>query len=103
MREGALPERVDAATVEIRTLGLVPPRAGIGFADDHTVVQAIRLVGPDARASESIAKQPRDGQRLVPDQFGGQAYARAPCEQPVFRVARPQVGTDGRILTVGGG
>ena len=52
--------------------------------------RSVGLIGIHARAAEAVLEQASDLQRLIANDLGGQAEARATREQAVLRIAREQ-------------
>ena len=97
--QGALPERVEAAAVQV-VAGLLHIVAVAAF--DHVGPQALRLIRLDRRPADLLDEEAGHGQGLVADHRGGQAQPRAARDHPVLRVPLELLGADVGRLAIGG-
>ena len=98
-RDGAFPERVEAAAVEVVAVAL----SVVHVLHGGLFPESGGLIGHDGRATDLFGEQAGGEEGLVADGFGGQAEAGASCEEAVFGVAGDQIGRGGGGLAIGCG
>ena len=100
-RHGALPEAVDAATPEVGALGALEELAPLECRE--LFPESVGLIRLHGRTAHLFVEQAGDGERLIADHLGRQAYARTARQQAIFGVALAQRRGGLRLLPVGGG
>ena len=100
---GAPPERVEAAAVEMGAGSLlVAFLVGAGGSAGDLVPDSCRLIGFDRRSAERSDQQTAHRQGLVPNHLGRQAQSWTPRQETIGRVVLQQGRRELRRLQVGG-
>ena len=100
--DGAPPERVEAATVEM-VAGplLVAFLVGAGRSAGDLVPDGLRLIRLDRRPSDRLDQQPAHRQGLIPNHLRGQTQPGTPRQKAVGRILLEQCRRELRRLQVG--
>ena len=96
MQEGPLPVHVNAPSV----LAMVGVGNVVAIGKLKVGVVTGRLVGEDARPADVQVDQPRDGQRVVANEFGIEPARRLRGEEPVVGVDIVEFGAEARVLAI---